>query len=332
MLKNVQFIAFLLIFSFLQVREGGDGMVCAEESPTTYKVEVEGGGNQWRSVCKENLADSISEHAGASCVRACANNNNDTTYEILPIVSMEEAKSASMFSSPIALLLGVAIVVIVVMVVVMVRMRKKNREKEEIVGLMEESAEVEESAETEEIVEQGEKEIAAATADVTPRVEKSDELELEEEQPAEQREEALEQDIAQDIEQEAPRQDDDKNDLKASEAEGDMNELSTRFLDKINSLIDENLGDSDFGVEKLAEMMGVSRSLLHLRMKSLTNTSMGMYLRNRRLNKAKSLLAQGYNVSETAYKTGFSDPNHFSKIFKKYMGMGPKEFVRNGGK
>ena len=73
--------------------------------------------------------------------------------------------------------------------------------------------------------------------------------------------------------------------------------------------------------------MGVSRSLLHTKMKNLMNISMGNYIRMKRLDKACEMLKEGYNVSETAYSTGFSDPNYFSKAFKKYKGISPTEYI-----
>ena len=63
-----------------------------------------------------------------------------------------------------------------------------------------------------------------------------------------------------------------------------------------------------------------------MKMKTLLDISTGDYIRKKRLAHACSLLAEGYNVSETAYKTGFSDPNYFSKTFKKEFGVTPTEY------
>ena len=61
-------------------------------------------------------------------------------------------------------------------------------------------------------------------------------------------------------------------------------------------------------------------------MKNILNMSMGDYIRKKRMDKACQMLQNGYNVSETAYSTGFSDPSYFSKTFKKYVGMSPTDF------
>ncbi|MDE6077748.1 MAG: helix-turn-helix transcriptional regulator, partial [Muribaculaceae bacterium] len=73
--------------------------------------------------------------------------------------------------------------------------------------------------------------------------------------------------------------------------------------------------------------LGISRSLLHIKMKTFFNASMTDYIKKCRMAKACELLRQGYNVSETAYSTGFSDPNYFTKVFKKTYGMPPKDFI-----
>ena len=42
-------------------------------------------------------------------------------------------------------------------------------------------------------------------------------------------------------------------------------------------------------------------------------------------------MRHGYNVSETAYRTGYSDPNYFTKVFKKEFGCTPSEFIADIG-
>ncbi|MDR1368619.1 MAG: helix-turn-helix domain-containing protein [Dysgonamonadaceae bacterium] len=45
-------------------------------------------------------------------------------------------------------------------------------------------------------------------------------------------------------------------------------------------------------------------------------------------NSARLLLAGGYNISETAYMTGFSQVDYVRKCFKKEYGMSPSEYVK----
>ncbi len=108
-----------------------------------------------------------------------------------------------------------------------------------------------------------------------------------------------------------------------------LSQYDKEFINKINQLIEKNIDNDEFSVASVTQEMGISRSLLHIKMKNLLNVSMGDYIRRKRLNLACELLKQGFNVSETAYRTGFSDPNYFSKAFKKEFGLTPTEFVAN---
>ena len=105
-----------------------------------------------------------------------------------------------------------------------------------------------------------------------------------------------------------------------------LNELDKQFIRQISDLVDRNIDNSDFSVADITRELLVSRSLLHTKMKSLVGLSMGDYIRKKRLDRACQMLRQGSSVSETAYATGFSDPNYFSKTFKKHVGVSPSEF------
>ncbi len=106
-----------------------------------------------------------------------------------------------------------------------------------------------------------------------------------------------------------------------------ISDLDKDFINRINQLVDDNIGNADFNIGDVTASIGISRTLLHVKMKNLVNMSMGEYIRKKRLDKACSLLRQGYNVSETAYRTGFSDPGYFSKTFKKNIGVNPTEYA-----
>ena len=105
-----------------------------------------------------------------------------------------------------------------------------------------------------------------------------------------------------------------------------LSKFDKEFIDQINDIIEQNIGNDHFSIADITEKLCISRSLLHMKMKTLLDISTGDYIRKKRLAHACSLLAEGYNVSETAYKTGFSDPNYFSKTFKKEFGVTPTEY------
>ena len=106
-----------------------------------------------------------------------------------------------------------------------------------------------------------------------------------------------------------------------------LSKFDREFIEKINKLVEENIGNDAFSIADITQTLAVSRSLLHVKMKSLLNTSMGDFIRKKRMKKACELLREGFNVSETAYKVGFSDPNYFSKAFKKEFGIRPTDYL-----
>ena len=112
----------------------------------------------------------------------------------------------------------------------------------------------------------------------------------------------------------------------AIESNDTLTQLDKEFIHSIITLVDENISNVDFSVTDITVKLAMSRSLLHTKMKSLMNISAGEYIRNVRIKKACKMLNEGYNVSETAYACGFSNPNYFSKAFKKVMGISPSDY------
>ena len=51
------------------------------------------------------------------------------------------------------------------------------------------------------------------------------------------------------------------------------------------------------------------------------------YIIDFRLKKARDfLLLTPYTISQIAYSTGFKDPGYFCRVFKKHLGISPKNF------
>lgn len=96
------------------------------------------------------------------------------------------------------------------------------------------------------------------------------------------------------------------------------------FLEKAVSFIRENYS-ADFSIDKLAVVCSVSRTVLYNKIKGLTGSSPIEFVRKIKLNIAVQLLDSGYNVSEAAYKTGFSDVKYFSRLFKAQFGYSPSK-------
>ena len=104
------------------------------------------------------------------------------------------------------------------------------------------------------------------------------------------------------------------------------------FLDRFRSMLQQNLGDADFSVERMSEAMGMSRVQLYRKVKSLTGMTPVELLRKSRIARARLMLeTTDHSISEIAYDTGFSAPSYFTKCFKDEYGISPGE-VRGTGK
>lgn len=101
-------------------------------------------------------------------------------------------------------------------------------------------------------------------------------------------------------------------------------DADARFLERLRSLVQEQMIDSAFSVEQLAAQMGVSRVQLYRKAKTLTGRTPVDIIRLSRLNRSKVLLqTSDLTVSEIAYQTGFSSPSYFTKCFKEEFGQLP---------
>lgn len=103
----------------------------------------------------------------------------------------------------------------------------------------------------------------------------------------------------------------------------------SKFLEKILSFIENNLSDSDYSVEQLANDYGVSRIYLNRKIKALTGETTIEFMRNIRLKHAAEMLKQNkLNVSEVAWEIGYNDIRTFRKRFKEKFKINPSEFGR----
>ena len=108
-----------------------------------------------------------------------------------------------------------------------------------------------------------------------------------------------------------------------------LGEVDKGFVEKLKTLIDEKMGDSELSVEDLGAELGLGRVQLYRKTKSLTGYAPNELLRIARLRKAASLLASSEKtVAEITYEVGFSSPSYFTRCYKDYFGESPSEFLK----
>jgi signal transduction histidine kinase/DNA-binding response OmpR family regulator len=101
-----------------------------------------------------------------------------------------------------------------------------------------------------------------------------------------------------------------------------------KLVKKVIEYIKEHLEDSDMSVEELSKDVGFSRVHLNRKLKEILGMSPSSLIKSIRLKQAAYLLVNNkVNVSEVAYKVGFSSHSYFSYNFHDFFGMSPKEFI-----
>jgi CheY-like chemotaxis protein len=105
------------------------------------------------------------------------------------------------------------------------------------------------------------------------------------------------------------------------------NPMDAEFLRKVVEIVEKNLADYEFDVEKLARQMAVSRRQLFRKFKALAGCTPNVFIRDIRLKRAAELLRDSHlTVSEIIYAVGFSDPKYFRNIFRERFGVLPGEY------
>lgn len=103
-----------------------------------------------------------------------------------------------------------------------------------------------------------------------------------------------------------------------------------KFLNKIMEIINQDMADPELNVKNLADMLCMSRSGLHRKVKQITSLSPIEFIKLIRLKKAAELIQEGdYQIAEVCFMVGINSPSYFGKMFFQQFGMTPKEFAKN---
>lgn len=101
-----------------------------------------------------------------------------------------------------------------------------------------------------------------------------------------------------------------------------------RFMKELIHLINNNIAEKNLNVDKITRELGISRSQLYIKIKSVANTSVNLFIRSIRMRRAAQLLAAGgMNITEVAYAVGFDNLPYFSKCFQEEFGKSPSKYA-----
>ena len=101
-----------------------------------------------------------------------------------------------------------------------------------------------------------------------------------------------------------------------------------QFLDKIHQVIEENIDNSDFNIDTIADNIGLSRSAFFKKLKSLTGLAPVDTIKEIRLSKSIELLKNtDMTISEVAFAVGFKESGYYGKCFRKKYNQTPTEYI-----
>ena len=99
--------------------------------------------------------------------------------------------------------------------------------------------------------------------------------------------------------------------------------------------IEKNACDALFSVEDCIRKLPLNYDYVRKLFKKETGVTPHEYLVNLRMERARAIISGGvtnryskYSVSQIAEACGFAEPLYFSRVFKKYFGVSPSEYIK----
>ena len=138
------------------------------------------------------------------------------------------------------------------------------------------------------------------------------------------------------------------NKLIETETLEDMKNIIVDHYKNVNMLLQENSNGSDnytiqniksiieekyfenITVNDISKLVFLSTNYICMIFKRDTGTTINDYITRIRIEKAIEMLKDpGIKLYDICYAVGYSDPSYFSKVFKKYTGLSPKQYKEN---
>jgi signal transduction histidine kinase/ligand-binding sensor domain-containing protein/DNA-binding response OmpR family regulator len=117
--------------------------------------------------------------------------------------------------------------------------------------------------------------------------------------------------------------------FKIEPAEIGITSLDEKLINKALKLVEDNITDANFSVEKMSRELGMSRVHLYKKLTAITGKTPIEFIRIMRLKRAAQLLQKSQlTVAEVAFEVGFNDPRYFSRYFKTEFGILPSQYVK----
>ena len=108
--------------------------------------------------------------------------------------------------------------------------------------------------------------------------------------------------------------------------ENNRSDKSESLIEKAENYINKNYM-KDISLDDISRYCNISSYYFSKLFKQETGENYVEYLSRVRIENAKKMLTESEaSIKEISYSVGFSDPNYFSRAFKKYEGVSPTEY------
>lgn len=99
-------------------------------------------------------------------------------------------------------------------------------------------------------------------------------------------------------------------------------------VSRLLEITDKNFNDPELSISEISKQLSYNPKYLSHSFKKAMNVTFSDYLRDLRIKYAISLFNEGLDsVKNVALLSGYSDPLYFSNVFKKSVGISPREYV-----
>lgn len=103
------------------------------------------------------------------------------------------------------------------------------------------------------------------------------------------------------------------------------------YVDAALDFVDMHYTDPKLNLERLSNFLGISPSYFSMLFSQTKGITFKQYVIQKRLTHAKQLLQEtNLTIHEISAKTGFNDPNYFSKLFKANQKINPQSYRLEG--
>ncbi|WP_170069411.1 tetratricopeptide repeat protein [Spirosoma pollinicola] len=118
-----------------------------------------------------------------------------------------------------------------------------------------------------------------------------------------------------------------KREIRIQPKEITATSADEKFMARVMTIVETNLGNADFSAEQFGQEVGLSRMQLHRKLVGLTGVAASDFMRLMRLKRAaQHLEGRTGSVSEIAYGVGFNSLSYFAKCFREQFGMLPTDY------